>query len=439
MPAEIAIVTTEFLRDFLVDSLGQMNLDVKYSIHPYTHFEDIAGIYGALPASVGGVLASGVFPARIMRQSHPESGRVIYPFNNDDAGLYKLFFELLNNNRQLDLKRIYADVLEIAGLDTGSYLLGTYQGPYPELLERNVAHLSLEELVATEQQVLQNHLRLWQEGRIDVSITRFSSIMETLQSAGLNAHFAFPGRDYLRTVCERTIQEVRLRKMHGNQSAAIVVTPVPGDEALREEQLAALKKALQRFNSVHQLNYIIQSKPSGLELLCSRNTIDFITEKMTTCNLQSFLATRLNFQVAVGYGLGENMYQARINAVDAGREALQHGGGASYLINERDELVSPLQSGGTLVVPRKAPENVQKLAKRTGLSSFTVQKVFAAAATMPGYRITSQELADKLSVTKRSANRFLRALHEAGQATVVGQKKSTTMGRPERIYKLEIK
>lgn len=109
--------------------------------------------------------------------------------------------------------------------------------------------------------------------------------------------------------------------------------------------------------------------------------------------------------------------------------------GGSFLIDFHNRLIGPLDGEQSLVLPvASAPRDFEE-ARRAGLSPLSVQKVRAAAAKQQDGRLTAQELAATLSITKRSASRFLKALCEAGVVVSDGENRCTTRGRPEKIFR----
>ena len=70
----------------------------------------------------------------------------------------------------------------------------------------------------------------------------------------------------------------------------------------------------------------------------------------------------------------------------------------------------------------------------TGISQNTIDRVFAALRAAPSQRITSQELSQALSTTRRSANYALRSMTQAGLLQIVSERKPAGRGRPEAVY-----
>lgn len=435
MRMEIGIIGTEYLRNFIETAIKKINLGVKFTLYTYGSFHDLADLYVRIPDRVSGLITTGSFPSRIILKTFPDTKRIIRPFNNENTGIFKLFLQLMKRSHSLDLSRVYADLLEASGLDLEEYLYGKTEIPYSDALDSYTANLSLGELLNAEQVFLDKHLELWRENKIDLSVTRFSGVATKLEQAGLNVQFAYPGISYLKKVCLETIQAMRINELHGKQVAVIQASLKNNDESSRS--LHSLLQSLKRFNTVNQLDFIIRSAPFGYEILTSRQIVEHITNDFTTCRLQDFLQNRHDFPVYLGYGIGEDMYQARINGIDANREASRLPYTTSCLINERDELIGPLRSGTPLVVSRKLSEPVKSASKKSGLSYLTIQKIKAALSNGKD-RLTSRDLASKLSITTRSANRFLSSLTEAGLAEIVEVRRGTTKGRPERIYNIKL-
>lgn len=439
MKPELAIITTDFLKDFVNDSMREINWDGKYTIYSYNTFRDIPEIYNTIPERVQGIVTSGSFPAQVINRSFPENEKIIRPFNNDDAGFYKLFLQILYHNRNIEINRIYADILDIGNINIYEYLLGKRKSDISILIANEIDKMTLEQLLQSEEAFARKHLELWKNGQIDASITRFSSIMHKLQDSGLPIYFPYPSLSYMESVCLSTAQEVTIKDLRENQPSAILVNPaIEKDAKDIEKKQKALLRSINRFSTVMQINYLVQQEYMGCEILTNRKTVETITDGFTACKLQAFLKSRLDFDIHIGYGIGATLYQARINAVDAHREASLSFSSSSCLINEKDELIFSLKGLQPFVISRNISEPVKRLSKLSGLSALTIQKVLSVAKTMEGNEITSEEMGHKLAITQRSANRFLSALKNCGFAEVVEQKQSNTKGRPILVYKILI-
>ncbi len=79
---------------------------------------------------------------------------------------------------------------------------------------------------------------------------------------------------------------------------------------------------------------------------------------------------------------------------------------------------------------------VNEIAKQSNLSTFTIQKIYNLIQQSNNPLLTSKDLAAKLEVTPRNANRILKNLNEAGYAKIVTTSPLTKRGRPSRVYQI---
>ena len=64
MKRKIAVIATEYIKEFLQSMLG--DLDVDYCIFTYKTFSDIQYIYEKVTEEFDGILTSGSFPAHMI-------------------------------------------------------------------------------------------------------------------------------------------------------------------------------------------------------------------------------------------------------------------------------------------------------------------------------------------------------------------------------------
>lgn len=432
---------TDFLKEFIDDILDEYFPAENFLLYYYKDFNDVLDIYIQIPDEVEGVVISGSFPAQVIRTFFPDSPRIITEFNNDDLGVFQLFFELLYNHRDLQLNRVYADVLDVGNISLADYLLNPLKTSINTIHKQAAAKLNLEELIAIEQNMLQKHIQKWQAGEIDFSVTRFSSIVRQLEEAGLKVHFAYPDRHFVKQVIESLQQQLTIRSMQQLLPAYLWVS-AKGD--INNKQLAALGLALDEFFSVLSFDALVKQVENDFSVITQRRFIAQATSGFVSCALQPFLRQHLSFPVDIGYGLGDSLYDAKINAMHAHAESRKHDIGTSSLMDQAGRLTSPLSVEGSTAptVPAVTLKGttpwVRQLSKQTGISQLNIQKLIAAGRDTLDNTITSQEIAYKLRITRRSANRLLSALKKSGLAVIVDQKQGSSQGRPERVYQLNL-
>lgn len=435
---KIAVITTEFMANYVREAFEKMQLDCKYEIFVYKTFRDIPELYRKIPDDVMGVLASGSFPARVIQLSYPNTSRVIMPFNTDDAAICQLFFRLLEKNRFLEFERIYADVVEMFGIDLKTYLMHDFSTPLAITTNQIVYEKGLEELFQIEEQEYQKHLKLWKSGTIDICVTRFSSIVERLLEQGVPVYFPFPSIGYMREICLQMFKEIEYRKMKDNSAAIISVKIAEEDKEAKgtslEYQLLALQAALMEYMSADSQDYFIGRNEFAIEILTTRRYIEKLTENYRICRLAEGLG--LNYKVNIGYGLGQELQQARMNAGRALEKANKYKGGVSFVAVEKGLMPKLLNRVKVVNTDIQNLQEQKTETKKMRVPEYKIKEVLEIIEATEERQITAQELAECLYITKRSANRILSALEEQGVVEIAKTRATSAKGRPERVYKI---
>lgn len=433
---KIAVIATELLEAFLEDVFRAMEDRFEYRIFVYHRFQDIRAIHAELSGEYEGILTSGSFPAHMIRLYFPEETRPIGYFNTDASAMYRLFLQLLEKRRDLDFNRVYADILEVFGVRTIDFVEG--RASMPDISVLSDEEFSLERMEALEKEQYETHLRLWKEGKTDLSISRYSSIVPALQAEGVEIYFPYPSVRYVEEVCDALLLEIERRQLLNRQPgiAILRIGPErPGKEAEPKLDYAYfnLENAVIEYLGGNVINYSIQRQYYGLEIVTLREEIWAFTDGFQEDLLRLFLRERLKTdEICTGYGIGKSIAQARMNALDACAEAYAKGK-SGYLITENGDLIGPLGDAKKLLIIPSKPERQEM---NSALSPITVQKIRTAFEAAGG-ELAARELALRLGITKRSANRFLAVLSKEGNAVGVRKSKTTTKGRPEMIYRLQ--
>ena len=435
MHYQIAVLTTEYVKRHMEHCLSQLDLDCSFQICCYHPFEDIEPVYHAIPQDAVAILSTGKVFAEAISHDHPEDGRPLRPFGVDDAAVHRLLWRLREESGELDCRRIYTDFLDLLHMDTHEFMVEDHAITLADAMTNEARNYTTGTLALSEQAQYQKLLSIWKTGQFDLILTRYSELIPLLRERGVRAYYPYPSIDSVRHACGDLLHKLEIRHLQEHQAAEIhinlwISNPVYSVDDLFERRCVRLQEALNEFFSGFPMEHIIHRSHFGLDILTDRKMVAQCTRGYTTCLLSEFLQSRLDFKVFVGYGLGRSIYQARLNAINATRESEVSGG--SFLINEKDELVGPLGRDSQLTVPTTGTFAYQN--NQSGLSSLTINKVLSALDSTLEHQITARTLALKLSITHRSANHFLSAMRKAGLLQIVAERRTTSRGRPERVY-----
>lgn len=434
MGKKIAIIATDFLEQFIEEMIRELNMGFQYHIFTYEKFADIKEIYEKIGPEYDGILASGSFPAHMIRLYYPEEKRPIGCFNTDDTAMYRLLLKLLQGNRQLDFNRVYADIMELFGGNLTAFVEG--REAMPDLTILSDEKFTLEKMQKLEEEQYEKHLNLWKEGKTDLSITRFSSIVARLREQGVNVYFPYPGQQYVQTVCEKLLSDIEKRELEERQPCVIVVRLLgqehsPGYLRELDSNYIRLENLMMELFGNGITEFSLHRYHYGMEIIATKKDVLKMTDNLSRDGLFAELKKqKTGWNFCIGYGFGAGIAQARLNALNACHEA-ELKKNTSYVVTEKEELIGPLgaEAAETFMVDNQSYRDI-----KSKLSPITVSKVMSALDASAEKEITAQELAFRLGVTKRSANRFLSTLESEDVLEVAYKKRTTSRGRPESVF-----
>ncbi len=434
---KIAIITTEFLEGFVKDTVKKLSLPCESEIYTYRDFSHVGDLYMELEDKFDGFAVSGPIPKQAIIKKVVNLKKPLVDFGTDLQSYYEMFFKLMYKYDTLDFSRAYLDFMDWVDnpKDISYYLATGTLGEFMQELHQITQQKSLEEIANMEKAMAEKHIRLWNEGKIDFSTTRFSSIVPQLQQAKVNFHFIYPSINLLENTFNQLIKDINIHKMKINQSAVIYITikQETPDSSVTDK----IDGLLNAFKKEKLTDFIIERNDNIFKIFTKHDTIKSITHNFTVCPIKGFIENDLKIRVCVGYGIGNNVNQAVSNAIIANRES--NSSNYSFIVNENAELIGPLSFKKILTVSNEVTPYIKQLSKKVKLSTLTIQKLLSVIATLKTNELSPQELASCLNVTVRTANRFLSSLLKHGEAVIIYEKQNSTKGRPERVYKLLIK
>lgn len=439
---KIAIITTKFLEDFVrnvmrkLDFQHKNNIDIEIFI--YKDFFNIGDLYLDIEDKFDGFMVSGPVPKQAIIKKAVNINKPLVDFGTDLQSYYEMFFKLIYKYNTLDLSRAYFDLMDLAddSKDMSYYLANGTFGDLMHNLNEIVIQKSLNEIAQLEKDIAKKHIKLWKEGKIDFSTTRFSSIVPQLQQSGVNYHFVYPNINLLQSSFNELLKDIDIHKMKINQSAVIYITlkQKEYDDSLTEK----IYNLLNNFKKEILTDLIIKKNDNAFEIFTNHNTIKSITENFTVCPIKNLIENSLKIKVSVGYGIGKNINQAVSNSIIANRESNNNSDNCSFVITENSEIIGPLSYNKILTIDNIVTPYIKHLSKKMKLSTLTIQKLLSVMDTLNTDEISPSELASCLNVTVRTANRYLSTLLRYGKAEILYEKQNSSKGRPERVYKLLI-
>ncbi len=437
MEIKIVVITSEYLHPFVTDTFGQIILEgVAFEVVKYQNFQHIARLYAEHEDVADGFMVSGNTAQAAIEKAYPSHKKPIVAFQADSACLYRLLLERFLEDRALDPDRVIFDFLLAFSEDaTVEYFL--YRTHMPEIAAKVAAWfegISIDDIAVVEARMAQKILALWQAGKMDLVICQYSSNIPFLEAHGIPYSYPYPEKEQLAALADSLVSQVELRRMRENLPAVVSVR-FAGPEGT-QTQRTALKEALRSIKRELVLDFLVQENESGCYLFTSVKVIHFLTADLRICHLNNTLQEKHGLAVAVGYGIGKTIADAIVNSDDALKESLL--GKGSFVVDEDHRLMGPLNTEEYLEVQKQLSETVYTAAERCKLSTLTIQKLISIRKLTGSSKLTTQDLAERMGVTVRNANRILSSLEKGGAASVAYTQSPTSKGRPVKVYELRL-
>lgn len=448
MEYKIALILKEHFRDKVNSYLKNKPEDVTLDFYPYTTVREIQEIFLSIRDQYDGFYVSGLIPLQAIRILG-DVGRdacIGYSAVNVENVYRALLRHIFEAGREFpDLSRIGIDFLteddtleQLIRTDRFAQAAYTYE-QYWGSLE------SVERIEEEELRVQEFYVKQCRENKLDLIITYYYSVLERVREFGVECHYVYRGEWAFWNQIEELKKSIYIKKADQHRNAVIHIDTEKARELYKDTYeifRLELTRLITRFNQQNLNPAIFKASHDALELYMDYKTMEGLTDGFKSCPLLPFLQKEINFPGSIGYGIGNNIYQARLNAVNAARYGNNRTGSSSssYLLDPEETLIS-LSARTT---PSSGPafsvsaDTVSHIANRVKLSTGTIIRIAEVLNADNTSRITSQDLIDRLGISLRSANKFLSCLEKGGYASVCGQKREKGKGRPVNIYEIHL-
>ncbi|MFR4581924.1 hypothetical protein [Clostridium cadaveris] len=441
---KIALLTTPYLEDFYKKAINELELKCEADVYVYYNYKHVIELYRQLQDSYDGFVTAGSAPMAIIKEEISNSK----PINNivcSASNFYRELFKIIYQYEDYKFEYGYFDFCDYLCPDEENRLIDWLrEGKLEKWVSDNneyINHMTPEDMRITLNRTREKHISLWKSGKIKYSLSRRSLIVPDVLEAGVNCHFIYCSYEDIYNCFESLIRTITIQKLEKNRPAVIkvsfAITLEESDKlSFKNNQENLLYRGISAFNRKFLYNFIIENSDECITIYTNYSSVKDITSSFTTCKLRSFLHNRHLEKVAIGYGLGDDLKEAMINATNALKESQVSCENNSYIINEEKDKIGLFGYGKSLKVINKVTDYEKELAEYTSLSTLTIQKIIAAQSMIGDNDFTSQDLAQILNVSARSANRILNTLVQFNLAKILYTKQSGTKGRPHKVYRL---
>ncbi|GGA33307.1 hypothetical protein [Psychrobacillus lasiicapitis] len=382
---------------------------------------------------VDGILFSGQIPYFFIQQHFPNVPIPMLHFDVTQADFYRALSEYIYKHKDFQMKRCLVDFL---------YEENNYLGVYEWAEKDDTPYLFDLSMQAYADMDVYNklrdfHIEMWKQNKVDVSMTRLGNLPEMLEPHGIKPILVVPSEQSMIKIIEALLKEIQLLQLIENQ---VVIGHL--EMAINRDNMAdleyrqmSLHKAILDFSKNNHMSFIIHRNVFYYEIITNYSDFKLITNEMQNCQLASFLTQELKFPVHIGWGIGNSIQEAQLNAEKAS-QICATSETQSYILSKEETLIGPLGDKDWIRIDTQYDLGIEKLSLKLNTSPLQIQKVMAVMDKLQSNMIASEDLSSHLGITTRAANRILKKLEEHGAATVSTQLQKKLRGRPKKVYEI---
>lgn len=399
MQIKIAIICSQAYKEY-VSSIAQTINDFQIDFYIYKQPEDANKLLDVLkPTDV--VVMGGLLPYLEVSERLKAGHLPFYYLEQDESSVSTTLLSTIVKYG-FPLERLSIDVIK------------------PEFVSNimsDINHLTKSPFVlqTTSSKLFEEHLALYQQGKIDLAITSVHHIYEQLKAASIPTVRMIDSKSALLQKLSEIKSIALLNKSNANRAAAGKIT------LHIEDQPSFVKLTQEIHASYKQLddnNFEIYTTSGRLQYLLASEQLKFI--------LESFQHT-----FTLGFGYGESIVEALHHANEALKFSTDN---QVYLLNAQSKLMGPYPDGATSLVLKNDHPKLLDISTKTKLSALNISKIIAFSNSRQSDQFTAQDLADYLFVTRRTAERTIKKLIDNQYAINVGEEMTYLQGRPRAIY-----
>jgi hypothetical protein len=399
---------------------------------PYNHEQETLDVVKKVLDKADILLFTGVIPYQIAK-THQITDKPMVFVPSIGTALYRTLFKIISETEFNPMKtplKFSIDTLDQTEVEECLEELEIF----PEKIFLNI-DLKDDELVNF-------HYKLWTDKKIQVAITCVKSVYEALKERGVLVYRVIPTKTAIRTSLQSVLLEGKALSQSNNQIAIGILhfnnlfAKSHVSEYGTQRKKAVLQNLLIDFSEKAQAIFE-WSERDEVRFITTRGAIESVTEKYKKIPLIHEIAMKAEIETSLGIGFGHTANEAEINARKAQKKA-QTNNPSCYVVDLNGTVFGPVGEDCQLQYSLRSDDPFRmNLAKTSGLSVATINKLLSFCDTFGSKGITASDLSKGLGVTIRSARRILNQLERSELAVIVGEEQPIHRGRPRHLYEIQ--
>ncbi len=429
---KIGLVGLKTSIEQILDLAEEYKHELEFISFPYVKTEEVENIVQENNSYVHAWLFTGPLPYEIAKKTvHTDKIMVHVPAT--ESGLYKSFLEMIYEQGKM-IEQLSIDTMSTNNISEEALSQLNMKSPkiYTKVFELDV----------DTNELLQFHLDLWNEGKIEGALSCFPSVCEALREKGIPAYRMSMSKMEIRQTLRILAEKVKAAYFKDTQ-IGVEIIEVEYFNRVAEEmktpyhlQYLELRLKEMLIQLGEKINGSVLEKGNGRYMIfSSRGAIE--REIPTLEDTIQKLAFEADTTVAVGIGFGETAYSAEINAFRAIQYSKEMKKREMVIVQDDGKIVeSPGKKQELQFASRTQNEILIEKLKKGNISVKTYKKILALIKKMGWSDFTTKDLATHLEMTERNVRRIVTDMCEVDLAQCVGTEAYATRGRPSKIYRL---
>ena len=286
-------------------------------------------------------------------------------------------------------------------------------------------------------QIIDNHLALWQEKKIDYVLTSVGEVEKELLKENVRCkRITMPKRNMEKAI-EKAI-EMAKHRISKNAQIAVGFVKIKNFEQIisdkgdffGQELILKLHQILLAF--AHQTYAsVLYNGNNQFVIFGTRGILDNITNNYQEFPLIQEIESQLRISIHVGFGLGLTAKQAENFAKMALKECEHMPHSTCFIVNDQGKIIGPL--GGA---ENFSQSPLYQLLRQARLNHETSQKFVRFSVLRDFKPFSAHDLAEYFNVTKRGAELTIQKLLQNQIIEIIGEEKPYQAGRPKKLYQV---
>jgi inosine/xanthosine triphosphate pyrophosphatase family protein len=405
--------------------------EIQFIPFPYEDAQEVKEIVKEHQNQVDGWFFSGPVPYIMAKKVLSHNANYVYtPYTG--SSLYKCLLQMAYYQKQvvqgISIDMIQSENVEESLLELEIPIENIYVRQFDENYNRD--------------ELIQFHLQLWKQGKTKGVLTSLYAVYQALRQEGVPVYRIFMTKMEIRQALKIIVEKVKSSYFKDTQIGVEIIEIDQFDRIAEKSKTHYYLKHMELKIQQTLLPFVeridgslIENGNGRYQIFSSRGAIEREIEMLRSTVQQ--ISLDVGAPVAVGIGFGETGYSAEMNARIAVQHAKSKGDCEIVAIDDSGLIIESIGQEEELAYSYRSDnkEMVEKL-KKANISTKTYKKIEALVQRMGWSGFTTADLASHLSMTVRNAQRIIGGLCEAGLAECIGEKQSSTRGRPGKIYKL---